>query len=411
MMRSVQRELTSRLGDVCCYAVLPREQALLAYSVGIVPVTFGNDRIAKLLGTGLAGKATVYNRLLKTCDMRRFFKSFFRYEDVWNFVYPREADNSMGGFDAVVDVHGFAFGDEWDARAPRMAREWTKFCHDMGKRFIFMPQAWGSFQKKGFAEPISAMLRESSLYYARDKVSQSHLAKILDKPVDEVPVAPDIVLRFQGAFSPVGAYLLRTVGVDASRRPIIGISPNMKVFERTKGKGTGNAYVMTLAHICDYCVDRFAAKVVLLPNELSPPSENRRDDRYLCALIHSSVKNPSSCAVLRGYHSAEEIKSVISNCDILIGSRFHALVFALSEGVPVLALSWSHKYRELLCQFGLEEFVFDHDEMDESEILELLNRLWEEREGRAKTIGLALPELWRRVDILFDQAAKVIQGF
>ena len=37
---------------------------------------------------------------------------------------------------------------------------------------------------------------------------------------------------------------------------------------------------------------------------------------------------------------------------IVVSSRYHALVSAMSQGVPVVATGWSHKYATLLDDFG-----------------------------------------------------------
>lgn len=50
-----------------------------------------------------------------------------------------------------------------------------------------------------------------------------------------------------------------------------------------------------------------------------------------------------------------QLKGVLGTARPVVGSRFHALVGALSQGVPVLAIGWSHKYDELLRQFDCPE--------------------------------------------------------
>ena len=356
MMCTVQRELARRLDGVSFYALVPREHAAQAYASGIVPLTIGNDRASKLLGSKITHKAAVYAYLLRRLDVGRLLGSLARYRHVANYAQPRIVDFMIGGMDAVVDIHGYAFGDAWSPMAAHMAREWTRFCAARGKPFIFMPQSWGSFEKKGFAEPIRAMFNESALFYARDTVSQAHLAKILGKTVEDIPLAPDIAFRFEGAPREVGAALLQRMGVNPASGPLIGVASNMQVYKRTSGKGTGNSYVQVLAQLCDYCVKRLGAKVVLIPNEMCPPAESRMDDRFLCGLVRSTVKAPASCVTLRDFLYAEETRSIIGNCDLLVGSRFHALVFALSQGVPVMALSLVPQVPRVARPFRLGRF-------------------------------------------------------
>jgi len=408
-MRTVQRELARRLDGVRFYALVPREHAAQAYASGIVPLAIGNDRASKLVGSEITYRAAVYAYLLRRFDVGRLLGSLARYRHVANYTQPRIVDCMIGGMDAVIDVHGFAFGDAWGPMAAHMAREWTRFCAARGKPFIFMPQSWGSFEKEGFAEPISAMLDESALFYARDTVSQAHLAKLPGKAVEDIPLAPDIAFRFEGAPREAGASLLNRMGVNPASNPLIGVAPNMQVYKRTSGKGTGNSYVQVLAHLCDQCVKRLGARVVLIPNGMCPPAEGRMDDRFLCGLVRSTVKAPASCVTLRDFHYAEEARSIIGNCDLLVGSRFHALVFALSQGVPVMALSWSHKYRELLAPFGLDDFVFEHGQLEAGTLEPMLERLWIERESRRRVIEVALKSLSGQVDVVFDRVAAKIE--
>ncbi len=49
----------------------------------------------------------------------------------------------------------------------------------------------------------------------------------------------------------------------------------------------------------------------------------------------------------------------------MIGSRFHALVGALCQGVPVIATSWSHKYEELLGEYGVPELLLKPSDGDD----------------------------------------------
>src|SRR5690606_14730126 len=50
---------------------------------------------------------------------------------------------------------------------------------------------------------------------------------------------------------------------------------------------------------------------------------------------------------------------IIGDSYLIVGSRFHALVSALSQNIPSIALGWSHKYKTLFSEFEVSDFSFE----------------------------------------------------
>jgi colanic acid/amylovoran biosynthesis protein len=56
-----------------------------------------------------------------------------------------------------------------------------------------------------------------------------------------------------------------------------------------------------------------------------------------------------------------DTKAILAAASALVSSRFHGLVSALSAGVPSLACGWSHKYAELMADYGAGKHIADLD--------------------------------------------------
>ncbi len=51
----------------------------------------------------------------------------------------------------------------------------------------------------------------------------------------------------------------------------------------------------------------------------------------------------------------------MKSCDVLLTSRFHAMIAGLCLAIPTVVVGWSHKYEEVLAEFQLERFAFSFD--------------------------------------------------
>jgi colanic acid/amylovoran biosynthesis protein len=396
MIRTVQSEIAKRIPNASFHALLPEDQEELGRAAGLRVSVWRGGKFRK---TGILAVAAIRDGELRKLMMKSRADAF---------------DVALNGsFDGVLDVSGFLFTDSWGVlgvNAAKNARGWVDYCLARRRPYVFLPQAWGPFSDPAFAESIRGICRGAAAVYARDTVSRGYLVELLGQTNARIELAPDIAFRFQGGPLDEGSRLLESHGLKTGANPIVGISPNMRVYERVPGTELGNAYIRMMVDTARMCISELGASVVLVPHEIQPGAASPRDDRFLCRMIAQALGADQPVAALCGEYTAETLKAVIGNLDLLVGSRFHSLVFALASGVPCVAAGWSHKYPELLALVGMEKFALGHPQETSEKLLPLVRQAWRERAEIRRSIGERLPGVHLAVDKIFDRAAELLLG-
>ncbi len=95
-----------------------------------------------------------------------------------------------------------------------------------------------------------------------------------------------------------------------------------------------------------------------------------------------------------------EIEDIIRKFDFLIASRFHSIVHAYKNGVPVLVIGWANKYIELLKTFNQIEYYFDiRDNLKIESVSEKLEKMVMNYKNEKNKISLtfsniSINEIW-----------------
>lgn len=243
---------------------------------------------------------------------------------------------SPDDIDVVLDASGFAYGDYWglaklQRRLGRTASHWKTD----RRTLILLPQALGPFEAAGMAHQWQRAQRGADLVFARDRSSMAYVQATGGG--DRARLSPD----FTNLLHPDLPARLAHV------RGALLLVPNEKmVIGQNEGR---RALYMEFLRLCS---ERFLATgrdVLLLVHE-------GRGDRQLAAELNTQVSKPIT---LVDEPSPLVTKAVIAAAHATVSSRFHGLVSALSAAVPSLACGWTHKYGELMADYGCPEFNVD----------------------------------------------------
>lgn len=230
--------------------------------------------------------------------------------------------------DLVLDASGFAYGDSWGAKkAHRRLGAHIRRWKASGKHVVLLPQAFGPFRVPELRREMALIFSQADRVYVRDSVSMAHVRGIQEG--SNLRQQPDFTNLAQGRAPKNASWFAERVA----------LIPNIKMIEAAPKSGRG--YLETVVLLAD-AIRKEGREPFLLLHEADK-------DVQVAARINSRLDVP--------LHVVSEqdpllIKGIIGASYAVATSRFHGLVSALSQAVPCVATSWSHKYEELLAEYG-----------------------------------------------------------
>ena len=324
MLRTALGQLSSRLPDFQGAAYLPRRARRQARTLGIGAIIAGTERqttpsVASLLcaeAHDVLGDST-YARIMSSFGL---------------------AD--LNTLEALVDLSGFAFSDEWGPDlAERFARV-TECYASKGRPVVLLPQALGPFRNPKVRDAFGRITHHAALVFARDSRSLSYAQEASRHP-ERLRYSPDLAL-FQGELPPDG---------ERTGQAYWCLVPNSRLLD-IGGGAWGDHYIDFLC---------LAGRLILDAGmDLKVLVHSREAGDRLIAQTLAELLGPRA-EYVDASHSSEASLHAISGAHAVVGSRYHSLVSALSRGVPAIALGWSHKYEGLFADFGIERYCLNGD--------------------------------------------------
>lgn len=224
-------------------------------------------------------------------------------------------------------------------------------------KVIKCSQAMGPFKRKINRTVSKFILPKIAVILSRGDKTQEHL-KTLN--LNNVVPAADYAFSLEVTKSEMdkAKRVLLDAGLsDTNNRNVICVSPSQVV--RKQCEKLEIDYVDQSAEFIKKLLAE-GKKVVLLPHSARKNSEKtHNNDLPVCSLIAEKCGQNKNLIYFEDELSAQVQRYIISTMGICLVSRFHAMIACLSVGTPVGVIGWSHKYKEVLKQFDLDEYAID----------------------------------------------------
>lgn len=120
-----------------------------------------------------------------------------------------------------------------------------------------------------------------------------------------------------------------------------------------------------------------SVKIIMLPQLFN--SGNGNDIIYFKEI--SSLINNDNIIVLDDGYGSDIQQSIISNASLVIGARYHSIVFAINNNVKFIALSYEHKISGMLKLLSMDDrnidllFLLDKEESRDNVMEKILSKI------------------------------------
>jgi polysaccharide pyruvyl transferase WcaK-like protein len=185
---------------------------------------------------------------------------------------------------------------------------------------------------------------------------------------------------------------------------VVGVCPSVVMQKKIAARG--GDYVDQIVRL----IERLRAQgkpVLLIPHSVRTGTHRtHNNDMPLCQEIHSRLRLGDDLLFVDRELTSQQLRYLIGRCTLFVASRFHAMVSSLAMGVPTLVIGWSHKYREVLEMFELEQWALREDQLDSAELYLRFDQLDAQRADVKATLDKHLG----RVRELSASQADLIAG-
>lgn len=250
--------------------------------------------------------------------------------------------------EAFIDISGYALSSQWGFTISINYLLNIIIAKKFSVPYYIFPQSVGPFNysllQKIFLYPLlKRYLGYPKKIFVRENAGLESLRRFTTRNVEKC----DDILLISRSYNLENIYKteihFKTIEIEPHA---VGIIPNIRVLERTNHHTFYSMYSSLIERLIN--ADK---KVYLVPyaNQDLGITEEMKDyfrDREHVKLISDDL-------------NAIELENLVKQFDFLIASRYHSIIHAYRNGIPVVAIGWATKYSDLLNSFDQGDYCFD----------------------------------------------------
>jgi len=279
----------------------------------------------------------------------------------------------------------------------------------LGKDLALLPQTYGPYKTWTSRRLARGILRRAKIILSRDKSGIQVVEELLggNGTAGRLHFCPDVAFSLEP--SRTTSYSIQPDFPLDRSAPLFGLNVSGLLynggFTRNNMFGLAFEYRDFVRLLAEKVISETDASLLLVPHTFAPGG-NVESDPAACAELFRDFASrfPGRIFMVAKEYGASEIKGIIGLCDFFVGSRLHACIGALSQGIPTVGVAYSRKFAGLFESVGVGHMVVDARNVDEGRAVETILDAFDRREQeklllreRIRDVRTLLGDTFRRL--------------
>ena len=286
-----------------------------------------------------------------TCKFAKLFYSKREWDTVLKIKHCSAVFVKGGGF-----IH--SYGKLTDSYTVYFNLFHIRLALRFGKSVFVMPNSFGPFSGPLVKHMVQSTFRRCKYVCTRESISREMLSKIGVKN----HLIPDLGFSLCKSLVP-GEFT--NLQENISTRKIVAITVRPYRYPTSSNiSEKQNQYILAISDFAKYLYMSGYYPVFVEQVIAKNPHAHESDMRAILE-ITSGLLEGEYAILSNTSWSCRQLKAIYASCYCVVGTRFHSVIFALSEGVRALAISYGgNKGEGILKDIGLSEYCIPIEQLD-----------------------------------------------
>ncbi|MBW4509589.1 MAG: polysaccharide pyruvyl transferase family protein [Scytonematopsis contorta HA4267-MV1] len=241
----------------------------------------------------------------------------------------------------------------------------------MQRPLVFYTQSMGPFSRQSNRQILSNIFDKALLVLLRDELSYKYVQD-LDFNSSNVQVSSDVVFSLANELD-----LKQACEQSFPKGSCLKIAISVRYWPHFKNSNTIDGmtkYKQAISAFTTYVVDKYQAEVTYISTCQGIPEYWVDDSKVAEEIFDLLPENIQKYVeVNNNFHTPKILLNFLKSHDLVVATRMHMAILALSAGTPVLPIAYEFKTQELFRRLGLGKWVQDIETTNAESITSLFD--------------------------------------